>query len=51
LGFMSDALWDGRKYRLLNIIDDYNREILHIESDRSLTVARVIRTLELLKGP
>jgi putative transposase len=50
LDFMSDALWDGRKYRLLNIIDDFNREILHIESDQSLPAARVIRSLELLKA-
>jgi putative transposase len=50
LDFMSDALWYGRKYRLLNIIDDFNHEILHIESDLSLPAARVIRSLELLKA-
>ncbi len=43
---MSDSLWDGRKYRLLNIIDDYNREVLAIEVDTSLPASRVIRTLE-----
>jgi putative transposase len=47
--FMSDTLWDGRRYRLLNIIDDYNREILHIESDLSLPTVRLIRVLEYLK--
>jgi putative transposase len=36
LDFMSDALWDGRKYRLLNIIDNFNHEVLHIESNLSL---------------
>jgi len=47
---MTDALWDGRKYSLLNINDDFTREILHIESDLSLPAARVIRSLELLKA-
>jgi len=47
--FMSDTLWDGRRFRLLNIIDDYNREILHIESDLSLPAVRLIRVLGYLK--
>jgi putative transposase len=46
--FMSDSLWDGRRYRLLNIIDDYNREVLHIETDTSLPTVRLIRSLEYL---
>jgi len=46
IDFMSDSLWDGRKYRLLNIIDDFNREILAIDVDTSLPSSRVIRTLE-----
>ena len=46
IDFMSDALWDGRKIRLLNIIDDYNREVLKIETDTSLPTARVIRCLQ-----
>ena len=49
IDFMSDTLWDGRRFRLLNIIDDYNREILHIESDLSLPTLRLIRVLEYLK--
>ena len=49
IDFMSDALWDGRKFRLLNIIDDFNREVLYIESDLSLPALRVIRVLEFLK--
>ena len=46
MDFMSDSLWDGRRFRLLNIIDDYNREILTIETDTSLPAIRVIRVLE-----
>lgn len=49
MDFMSDSLWDGRRFRLLNIIDDYNREVLAIEADTSLPALRVIRVLEHLK--
>lgn len=47
--FMHDSLWDGRSYRLLNVIDDYNRQVLAIEADTSLPVLRLIRVLERLK--
>lgn len=47
--FISDSLWDGRKFRLLNIIDDYNREILSMEADLSIPALRLIRVLEYLK--
>ena len=29
---MSDALWDGRHFRTFNIVNDFNREALAIES-------------------
>jgi putative transposase len=48
MDFMSDSLVDGRRFRLLNIIDDYNRESLWIEVDTSLPSLRVIRVLERL---
>jgi putative transposase len=47
--FMSDSLWDGTRYRLLNIMDDYNRELLAVETDTSLPALRLIRVLERLK--
>src|SRR5688500_5021040 len=50
IDFMSDSLVDGRKFRLLNIIDDYNRESLAIEVDTSLPSLRVIRVLERVTG-
>lgn len=45
---MCDSLTDGRKFRLLNVIDDFNRESLAIEVDTSLPSLRVIRVLEQL---
>lgn len=46
MDFMHDQLVDGRSIRLLNVIDDFNREALGIEVDFSLPSERVIRTLE-----
>ncbi len=48
LDFMHDQLTDGRKFRLLNVIDDYLREGLSIEAGFSLLTIRVIRTLNQL---
>lgn len=48
IDFMSDSLTDGRRFRLLNILDDFNRESLAIEVDTSLPSLRVIRVLEKL---
>jgi putative transposase len=46
IDFMSDALVDGRKFRLFNVLDDYNRESLAIEVDTSLPSLRVQRVLD-----
>jgi putative transposase len=48
LDFMSDSLANGRAFRTLNILDDYNREALWIEADTSLPAERVIRVLDTL---
>lgn len=48
IDFMSDSLVDGRKFRLFNVIEDFNRESLAIEVDTSLPSLRVIRVLEQL---
>lgn len=48
IDFMSDSLVDGRKFRLLNILEDFNRESLAIEADTSLPSLRVIRVMERL---
>ena len=46
LDFMSDSLTDGRPFRTLNVIDDFNREGLAIEIDHSLPSERVVRVLD-----
>lgn len=48
MDFMSDRLMNGRRFRVLNIIDDYNREILRIEPYFSITSQRVISIMERL---
>lgn len=45
MDFMADRLGDGRTFRLLNVLDDFNREGLGIEADFSLPAERVIRSL------
>ena len=49
LDFVSDALATGRRFRTLNIVDDYTREALGIEVDTSLGGVRVCRVLDRLK--
>lgn len=46
MDFMADQLADGRSFRLLNVLDDFNREGLGIEVDFSLPTERVIRSLD-----
>ena len=46
MDFMADQLADGRSFRTLNVIDDFNREGLGIELDFSLPAARVVRALD-----
>jgi putative transposase len=45
LDFMTDTLYDGRRVRLLTIIDEGNREALEIAMGVSLPSRRVVRVL------
>ncbi len=49
MDFTVDTLADGRGFRTLNIVDDFTRECLAIEVDRSLPGLRVARVLDRLQ--
>lgn len=46
LDFVSDALTDGRRLRVLAIVDDFSRECLALVADTSLSGLRVVRELD-----
>ncbi len=45
LDFRSDALTDGRRFRTLKVVEDWNREILGSEVDFSLPATRLVALL------
>lgn len=49
LDFMTDSTSSGRKFRVLNIVDDYTREYVGVDVGSSLTGERVVRKLKDLK--
>lgn len=49
MDFMSDALEHGRRIRVLNIIDDFNREALWVDAKYSYPSEFVIRALQELE--
>ncbi len=50
LDFMHDTLYCGRRYRVLNVLDEGVREALAIEVDTSLPGERVVRVLDQIKS-
>jgi putative transposase len=46
---MSDSLYAGKRFRTFNVIADFNRELLHVEIDTSITGRRLIRVFERLR--
>lgn len=49
MDFVSDALFDGRRFRILTIVDNYSRECLEIEAGQSLKAEDVVRVVERIK--
>ena len=48
LDFVSDSFTDGRRFRILCIVDDFTRECLALVADTSLSGHRLARELSLL---
>ena len=46
LDFVADALADGRRFRILAVVDDFSRECLALVVDTSLSGVRVARELD-----
>ena len=46
LDFVSDAFSDGRRFRILTIVDDFTRECLALVANTSLSGMRVARELD-----
>ncbi|MBT8153909.1 IS3 family transposase [Epibacterium ulvae] len=46
LDFVSDAFTDGRRFRVLAVVDDFSRECLALVPDTSLSGARLTRELD-----
>ncbi|GAB5101118.1 hypothetical protein YK56LOC_68350 [Caballeronia sp. HLA56] len=49
MDFVSDGLANGRRFRCLNVVEDYTRECLAIEVDSSLLGLQVKQVLERLR--
>ena len=48
LDFVSDALGDGRRFRILAVVNDFSRECLALVADTSLSGVRVARELDVV---
>lgn len=46
LDFVSDAFTDGRRFRVLAVVDDFTRECLALVADTSLSGRRLARELD-----
>lgn len=48
LDFVSDAFTDGRRFRVLAVVDDFSRECLALVADTSLSGLRMTRELDVI---
>src|SRR5205807_3463883 len=48
LDFLSDAFTDGRRFRILAVVDDFTRECLCLAADTSLSGRRIARELDIV---
>ena len=46
MDFVSDKLADGRSFRILTVVDQFTRECVGLEADRSMTGMKVAQVLE-----
>jgi putative transposase len=46
MDFVSDKLADGRSFRILTVVDQFTRECVGLEADRSMTGRKVAEVLE-----
>jgi len=46
MDFVSDKLADGRSFRILTVVDQFTRECVRLEADRSMTGMKVVQALE-----
>jgi len=49
MDFVSDSLYDGRKFRVFNLLDDYTRESIVQHADLSISGLRLVRIFDDLK--
>lgn len=48
MDFMHDVLYNGRKIKILNILDEFNRQALSMTVDTTIGASRVVETLNRL---
>lgn len=49
MDFMNDSLYNGRRFRVLNIIDDFGREAILGHADFSISGKRLVRLMDMIK--